>query len=88
MPQTHSPTHWTDATNLEFLDLLITFSNQNTGVIPPTSIYVQWIAIISAKHGTLFEIKQLHSRYQCFRKDYMLFIGVKNDSGLGWDDAL
>ena len=82
---TCSPTHWTDATNLEFLELLAGFSSQNAGVTPT---YAQWVSIIFAKHRTLFQIKQLRSRYQRFRKDYMLFTGVKNDSGLGWDDAL
>ena len=72
-----SPAHWTDATNLEFLELLASFSSQNACVIPPTPTYSQWVGIISTKHGTLFEIKQLLSRYQHFRKDYMLYTGVK-----------
>ena len=88
MPQTSALAHWADATNLEFWELLATFSSQNAGVIPPTSTYVQLIAIISSKHRTIFTVKQLCSRYQRFRKDCVLFTSVKSDFGLGWDDAL
>ena len=74
--------------NLELLELGATFASQKAGVIPPISTYVQWIATISAKHGEIYTVKQMRSRYQRFRKNYLLFIGLKSDSGLGWDDAL
>ena len=51
--------------------------------LPPTTTYAQWVGNISTKHGQLFEIKQLRSRFQRFRKAYMIFTSIKNDSGLG-----
>ena len=88
MPCTSTPTHWTPEATLEFLELLAAFASQNGGIIPPTSTYVQWTAILSPKHTHDFTVKPLRSRYQCFRKVYHLFMGMKNDSGFGWDDAL
>ena len=88
MPRTSTPVHWTFEATLEFLELLATFASQNAGVIPPTSTYVQWTSILSAKHAYIFMVKQLCSRYQRFRKVYNIFIGMKNDSSLRWDDAL
>ena len=88
MSRTSTPAHWTDVTNLELLELGAAFASQHAGAIPPTSTYIQWIATISAKHETISMVKQMRSRFQRFRKDYLLFIGLKNDSGLGWDDAL
>ena len=75
-------------TNLELLELGVAFASQQANAIPPTSTYVQWIATISTKHGTVYTVKQMRSRFHRFRKDYLLFIGLKSDLGLGWDDAL
>ena len=88
MSQTSTPVHWTDATNLELLELGAAFASQKAGAIPPTSTSVQWIATISAKHGELYTVKQMRSRFQCFKKNYLLFISLKSDSSLGWDDKL
>ena len=85
---TSTPAHWSNAANLEFLELLAAFCSQQAGLKPPTSTYIQWIAIFSAHHAFQYTVKQLQTRYQRFRKVYNLFMGMKNDLGLGWDEEL
>ena len=87
-PDSGPPAHWSDAANLEFLEMLVVFSTHNGGMIPPTDTYRQWAATLSSHHAFQFRVKQLRSRYQRFRKVYHLFMGMKTASGLGWDEAL
>ncbi len=86
MSRTSSPAHWSDAANVEFLELLVAFCGQQAGLKPPSSTYAHWAAILYAHHGFPYTVKQLRTRYQRFRKVYRLFLGIKSDSGLGWDE--
>ena len=89
MPRDSGPAaHWSDAANLEFLEMLAAFFTHNGGMIPPMDTYRQWAATLSSHHAFQFRVKQLRSRNQCFRKVYHLFMGMKTASGLGWDEAL
>ena len=89
MARDFGPTaHWSDAANLEFLELLAAYSSHNAGLKPPTDTYMQWAVTLSSHHAFQYRVKQLRTRYQRFRKVYHLFMGMKNDSGLGWDEAL
>ena len=85
MPRTSTPAHWSDAANLEFLDA---FCSHKAGLKPPTPTYIQWTATLSAHHAFQYTVKQLRTRYQHFRKVYNLFMGMKNDLGLSWDEEL
>ena len=89
MPRTSGPAaHWFDAANLEFLELLAAYFSHKAGLKPPTSTYMQWAVTLSSHHAFQYTVKQLQTRYQRFRKVYHLFMGVKNDLGLGWDEEL
>ena len=89
MPRNSGPAaHWSDAANLEFLELLDAFSSHNAGMKPPTDTYTQWAATLSSHHAFQFRVKQLRTRYERFRKVYHLFTVMKNHSGIGWAEAL
>ena len=87
-PDSGPPAHWSDAATLEYLELLAAYSTHSAGIKIPTPTVTQWAHTLYSHHGYQFRVKQLRTRYQRFRKVYHLFMGMKNDTGLGWDETL
>ena len=77
---------WSEPATEEFLHLLVAFTTENVGAIPLTQTYLQWIGILKAKHNHVCNIEHMRTKYQHFRTNYLYMTGIKNDSGLGWDE--
>ena len=86
MPPKAKKCSWSEAATEEFLHLLVEFTTENVGRIPPTPVYNQWVGILRAKHNHICDVEQMRTKYQRFRKDYGRMRAIKDESGLGWSE--
>lgn len=86
MPPKGKNCTWSEPATEEFLHLLVEYTTDNVGGIPPKPVYNQWVGILRAKHNHVCNVDQMRTKYQRFRKDYGLMRAIKDESGLGWSE--